>query len=95
MNATEFILDKGNVSFFNTGCIEEVNKALSMCEDFKAQVLTTVTHRFEYAIIILCVLIFISTILKYSGWKFYDRIEFHIDWVIIAITICVIALMFV
>lgn len=67
-NANE--LNINNNSLFNTGCIEENNKVLAQCLDFKLQIFSTMNHRFVGAIIVLTILVLYQIWTKYLQYEY-------------------------
>jgi hypothetical protein len=61
--------DRTANSFYNTGCIDEINKIIEDCTEFKAQVLQSVSTRFKVAVIMMITLIIIRFFLEYSNWN--------------------------
>jgi hypothetical protein len=92
--------DINNNSFFNTGCIDEINKITERCSQFKLQVIEHMDKKFMIALIILSIFIMYQLAIKYykpkfSQSRFYMKyIDYRIDFVIIILLVSYIAYIF-
>lgn len=100
MNTTEFIINKSQYETYNTGCNTEIQKCIASCNDFHANVQTTLHDRFVVGLIFLGVIIFYQLYIKYhkpnySQLPFYIKhIDYRIDYIIIIMTVALIGLLF-
>jgi hypothetical protein len=80
---------RDNNSLYNTGCIDEINKVMSECSQFKIHVINTMNQRFVISLVIMSILIFFQMWIKYRQPKFSqtqfwkEKIEYRIDLIII------------
>lgn len=93
-------VDINNNSFYSTGCIDEVNKALSQCSHFKTEVTDILGTKFKIALIILFILIVFKIVTEYKDFKFVHTEWFkflirRIDWVILLLIIMLTAYFFI
>lgn len=101
-NLSNKTMDLYKYELYNVGCIDENRKVAELCTQFKVDVLNSVNHRFEIAIILLCIFIILQFTLRYGfkeylEYKNYILYQFvlkRIDWITILLAISVIALMF-
>ena len=92
MNFTE--LNINNNSFFNTGCIDEINKFKSLCEDFHADILSNTSTYFKIFLIALISSVIINFLFENfvnSEWKYYELIKGRLLWATFVIAICTIS----
>lgn len=87
-------------SLFNTGCIEENNKVLAKCLDFKLQIYSTMNNRFIVVLIILTILILYQIWTKYLQYEYtksrnyFLYVESKIDLVIMILLAFIICYIF-
>ena len=98
--SNNFTLDFSSSQFYNTGCIDEINKFSKLCTNFKANVIETMNHKIYLAIILMITFIILMFILRYGFDKYKDYTWFifiikRIDWILLCIAICSIALLFI
>ena len=93
--------DINNNSFFNTGCIDELNKMTAKCTNFKAQVVSSISHNFQLTIILLLIFVAYKIFIEYSKPKFSQtefyqkKIVYRIDFIIMILVIITIAFFFI
>jgi len=89
------IPDFYNGSTYNTGCVEELNKALARCTTFKIEVSQIYGERLGITLIILILLIFFRIYInnvqpKFSQTEFFKKhIDHRIDLILIVLSICI------
>lgn len=92
-------IDFSNTTFYNTGCIDEINKFSKLCTDFKVDVLSNYDMRFKITIILLIIFIAFRFYTKYSKpqfiyssfWNYFDM---RLDFIIAILSIFAITFMF-
>lgn len=99
MNDT-IAFDINNNSFFNPGCIDEINKITTKCSDFKVHVVNTIETRFIIALSITLALILWKLIIeeiepKFSKTETYKFINARLNMALFITVLCDIALLFV
>jgi vacuolar-type H+-ATPase subunit I/STV1 len=100
MNTTNLTMELYKYSTYSQGCIDDVNKALSYCETFKVHVINNMSNRFLYGVIALIIFVILSfifryVIYKYSSMTWYIFILKRIDWILIVLSLTLIAMMFI
>lgn len=82
-------IDINNNSYFNTGCITEIDKITTACSKFKLDVYHTMELRFISSVITMMLLLFFQLYIKYNKPKFSQtefwrtKIDYRIDFIII------------
>ena len=93
-------MEFSNTSFYNTGCIDEINKFSKLCTDFKVDVLANYNLRFEITIILLVIFVSFRLYTRYSKPLFTEHkfwLEYadtRLDFIIAILMIFTIAFMF-
>ena len=93
-----FTMDTLN-HFQNLGCQGELNNLSKMCMDFKVSIISKFNTKFMVGFYILIILIFFIMFVKYiepkwSKTETYSFIAKRIDWIILLISICEVAILF-
>lgn len=98
-NATEQMMDLYNMSLYNTGCIDEINRFSKLCSQFRVDVINSLHTHFLIGFFIISFFIILKIWIEYSrpkfiGSKWYQYAKMRIDFIIIASIIMTIGLMF-
>jgi hypothetical protein len=100
INTSNFSLDFSSSQFYNTGCIDELDKLSKLCSDFRVNVADTMNDKVYLAFILMIIFIVLMFVLRYGFDKYKDYTWFifvikRIDWILLCISICSIALLFI
>jgi len=88
---TTIAFDKNNNSFFNTGCIDEINKFKLLCEHFQADILSNTNSHFKLFLIALIIFVIINFVFESfvnENWKYYKLIKGRLVWITFLLAIC-------
>lgn len=100
LNPINASLDIDANSFYNTGCIDEINKIVRQCSEFKADISSRVMSQFHLGMGLLFVLLMFRLYVEYGKPKFSQtefyrtKIAYRLDFAIIITLFCDVALLF-
>lgn len=99
MNITNQTIDFAQQQFYNTNCIDEIEKFSKLCTTFKVDVLNNYDLRFKVTIILLLIFVAFRLYTKYSkpqfiNSAFWNYFDMRLDFIIAILCIFTITFMF-